>query len=249
MTPWFGDADTVPDARQAEALGAYRAARARIVEELGAEPGPELRRMHEAILHHDAAIAAPAAPAPRRASRRRGRLLLLAAVAGLAAIAAALVVAAGSGSEPAELRLAEDSVGLLDAGATRVRAVEPAGRDPEAIALGGGSIWVANALDGTVTLIYRAEDRSVTITVGAHPMALAYGAGSLWVVSGDDGAVAQVDPTSNRVAQRIAVGGGPPGSPWDRGRCGSHSLARTPSRASISPRAASPSTSRPAPVR
>jgi DNA-binding SARP family transcriptional activator len=36
--------------RQAEALAAYRDARATLVEEIGVEPGPELRRLHEAIL-------------------------------------------------------------------------------------------------------------------------------------------------------------------------------------------------------
>jgi WD40 repeat protein/DNA-binding SARP family transcriptional activator len=39
--------------RQAEALEAYRAARAGLVEEIGAEPGPELRRLQEAILRQD----------------------------------------------------------------------------------------------------------------------------------------------------------------------------------------------------
>jgi len=39
--------------RQAEALDAYRAARAVLVRELGAEPGPDLRRLHERILSGD----------------------------------------------------------------------------------------------------------------------------------------------------------------------------------------------------
>jgi DNA-binding SARP family transcriptional activator/tetratricopeptide (TPR) repeat protein len=43
--------------RQGEALAAYRGARAGLVEELGAEPGPELRRMQEQILAGDPALA------------------------------------------------------------------------------------------------------------------------------------------------------------------------------------------------
>lgn len=39
--------------RQADALVAYQRLRERLVEELGAEPGPELRRLHERILRHD----------------------------------------------------------------------------------------------------------------------------------------------------------------------------------------------------
>ena len=48
--------------RQAEALEAYRHARDVLVAELGLEPGAELRQLHEAILAHDPALAAPAEP-------------------------------------------------------------------------------------------------------------------------------------------------------------------------------------------
>jgi len=50
--------------RQAEALEAYRAARAMLDEELGLEPTPALRDLEHAILTHDAGLRAPAAPAP-----------------------------------------------------------------------------------------------------------------------------------------------------------------------------------------
>ena len=47
--------------RQADALEAYNRARRRLVDEAGVEPGPELRRLQDAILHQDAALdAAPA---------------------------------------------------------------------------------------------------------------------------------------------------------------------------------------------
>jgi WD40 repeat protein/DNA-binding SARP family transcriptional activator len=42
--------------RQAEALEAYRQARATLVEQIGVEPGPELRRLHEAILRQDPSL-------------------------------------------------------------------------------------------------------------------------------------------------------------------------------------------------
>jgi DNA-binding SARP family transcriptional activator len=48
--------------RQAEALEAYQEARARFVEELGIEPGPELRQLQAEILRHDVVLAAPTAP-------------------------------------------------------------------------------------------------------------------------------------------------------------------------------------------
>ena len=53
--------------RQAEALGAYRAARSALVDELGIEPSVELRQLHEAILAQDETLlqtdpGQPAAP-------------------------------------------------------------------------------------------------------------------------------------------------------------------------------------------
>jgi DNA-binding SARP family transcriptional activator len=45
--------------RQAEALDVYQDARRRFVEELGIEPGPELKRLQTEILRHEAGLAAP----------------------------------------------------------------------------------------------------------------------------------------------------------------------------------------------
>jgi DNA-binding SARP family transcriptional activator len=50
--------------RQAEALAAYRSGRRLLVDELGIEPGGSLRRLHNAILRHDAAL--DLVPAPDR---------------------------------------------------------------------------------------------------------------------------------------------------------------------------------------
>ena len=55
--------------RQAEALDVFQEARRVLSDELALEPGPELRRLQEAILSHDPSIAAPTA-----ASRRAGNL-------------------------------------------------------------------------------------------------------------------------------------------------------------------------------
>ncbi|WP_347590951.1 BTAD domain-containing putative transcriptional regulator [Acrocarpospora sp. B8E8] len=53
--------------RQADALGVYREGRQILVRELGLEPGPELRELHEAILRADAALGRQ--PATVRLSR------------------------------------------------------------------------------------------------------------------------------------------------------------------------------------
>ena len=50
--------------RQAEALEVYQDARARFIDELGIEPGPELRRLQAEILRHEAGLTVSGAPAP-----------------------------------------------------------------------------------------------------------------------------------------------------------------------------------------
>jgi DNA-binding SARP family transcriptional activator/tetratricopeptide (TPR) repeat protein len=55
------------DGRTAEALDCYTATRRRLVEELGAEPGPELRRVHQAVLAGELPPASAQRPAQLRA--------------------------------------------------------------------------------------------------------------------------------------------------------------------------------------
>jgi class 3 adenylate cyclase len=50
--------------RQAEALESYRRARGRLIDELGLEPGPELRGLEAAILRQDRALSLPAPARP-----------------------------------------------------------------------------------------------------------------------------------------------------------------------------------------
>jgi DNA-binding SARP family transcriptional activator len=50
--------------RQAEALEVYQDARARFIDELGIEPGPELKRLQAEILRHEAGLSASDSPAP-----------------------------------------------------------------------------------------------------------------------------------------------------------------------------------------
>jgi DNA-binding SARP family transcriptional activator/TolA-binding protein len=60
------------DGRQAEALAAYQAARRILIEELGTEPGPELRGLHQQILSADPALDLPA---PQRPAAAQGRVV------------------------------------------------------------------------------------------------------------------------------------------------------------------------------
>jgi DNA-binding SARP family transcriptional activator len=118
--------------RQAEALEAYRRARHVLMEELGLEPGDELKRLERAILRQDPALdlaeapaAAPGAPAPQRtllvAPSGLGALdALLAAATTLAAdhelVVAAVVAPADLGEATAALTARRDA--LVEQGAT-----------------------------------------------------------------------------------------------------------------------------------
>jgi DNA-binding SARP family transcriptional activator len=64
--------------RQADALAAYRVARATLVDQLGIEPGAELQELERSILQHDAAL--DLEPPRRRASMSGARVILVAAL-------------------------------------------------------------------------------------------------------------------------------------------------------------------------
>jgi len=76
--------------RQTDALDVYRRLRATLIDELGIEPGAELRDLQQAILRHDAALDGPSPPrrarkAARHAPRRVVALMAVGTVAGVVA--------------------------------------------------------------------------------------------------------------------------------------------------------------------
>ena len=200
--------------RQAEALAAYRDARSALVEQIGVEPGAELRRLQDAILAQDPALDVPEAadgepvsPARPPARGRSTWVLIAAAVLLVAGVTAYGVIRV---LEPDGLSgIGENAVGLIEPDSGLITYRDGVGESPSAVVGGGGSVWIANAADGTVTRINRERDEKVAIPVGGAPAALAFAGGSLWVADSDSRSVAQVDPATDRVRQRFEVGNAP----------------------------------------
>jgi YVTN family beta-propeller protein len=204
--------------RQSEALAAYRDARAELVEQIGVEPGSELRQLQDRILAHDPALdlhvaddvepATSPRPPPSRGPARRRTLVAAAALllAGVTAFGVIRVL------EPDGLPgIDENAVGLIDPGSGRISRQFSVGRSPTALTVGGGSLWVLNAGDRSISRIDRARDQLVTIPVGDDPAGLAFATGSLWVTDRQDRTVSQISADSNRIVRTLPVANGPSG--------------------------------------
>jgi ABC-type transport system substrate-binding protein/DNA-binding SARP family transcriptional activator/streptogramin lyase len=204
--------------RQAEALEAYRAARRRLVEELGLEPSPELQRLERAILAHDPTLAAPArvarpdrgaaAKMPSLFGARRGRLLVVAGVIVLAAAAVGVGLRL-SGARSPTLRASPNSVAVVDASHDSVRQVIAGVGRLGGIATGAHAVWATDTvndfllrIDPTTGTI---EDR---IEVGDGPTGVAVGDRLVWVVNQLDRTVSEVNPRARKEVDSFAVGNG-----------------------------------------
>ena len=129
-------------------------------------------------------------------------------------------VAVGEGSVWAVF--GESTLVRIDPGTVDIEGSGLAGSIPSGIAVGGGSVWVANSGDATVyrfnPLTYE-EGPVKTISVGRRPTGIAFGEGAVWVASAGDDAVTRINPGTNSTVT-IAVGDEPvavatsPGAVW-----------------------------------
>ncbi|MDL2335837.1 MAG: adenylate/guanylate cyclase domain-containing protein, partial [Chloroflexota bacterium] len=111
---------------------------------------------------------------------------------------------------PALAGVAENSVGIIDPARNVVIAAAPVGRLPSAIAVGEGSVWVANAGDSTVSQIDPTSRAVIdTIDVGREPSGIAVGGGAIWVADSGERSVTRINAATRRVVATIEVGNGP----------------------------------------
>jgi YVTN family beta-propeller protein len=179
-----------------------------LIEELGLEPGRTLHELEGAILRQDAELNPPGQAATPLGRRRRSGVMIAVGAAFL--LSAALAVAGielTGGESPGLSSASANSVAAIDARSNRLVAEIPVGNGPSSVAVGEGSVWVANALDRTVSRIDPETGGVVQrIDVGGDPGGIAAGAGAVWVANSLDGTVSRIDPQTNREVQAIPVG-------------------------------------------
>jgi ABC-type transport system substrate-binding protein/DNA-binding SARP family transcriptional activator len=197
--------------RQAEALEAYRTIRRRLVDDLGVEPGPELKELERRILEQD-----PSLESQRRESRpvvaarklgRRGAAIALAGLLAAGGVAAILAVRL-SGEEARALAAAPNSVGVVDGRRDQVRMVIKAGGEPGGITAGAGAVWVTDTASDLLLRISENGRFVDRIPVGHRPTGVAVGNGQVWVVNQLDHSVSEVNPEALRTVRPIQVGNG-----------------------------------------
>ncbi len=199
--------------RQAAALEAYRVARRTFSDELGIEPARHLQELERAILRHDASLEAPppqALPPTTEATRQRERrpmrwVIVTAAALFLVIAAVAIAAISRTSTRPiVPMKLVGDSVAVVDAESGALADEIPVGGRTTGLAVGEGSIWVANRDDDTLLQIDpRSREVVRTIGLGVKPTNVAVGARSVWVLS--NWALLRVDPDVHDVVERIPL--------------------------------------------
>jgi ABC-type transport system substrate-binding protein/DNA-binding SARP family transcriptional activator/streptogramin lyase len=202
--------------RQAEALAVYADTRRLLIDELGIEPGEQLRELHGAVLAQDPGLR-PAGPAwnesagtgrprvmppgtPRRAGWRRLALLSAAGLVAAAATVAGTLIpgnpnSAGSGT------IQPGSVAFIDAQSGRLVGDVPAGPSVGFIRAGLGSVWEME--DSGVLLQIDPRTRHVTnsIAVGVNPGDVAIGAGAVWITDKNSQTLLRISPQYGEITR------------------------------------------------
>jgi YVTN family beta-propeller protein len=196
--------------RQTDALAAYRTASERLRENLGLEPGPELRELERRILEHDPALGSHRLVVVRR-QRRRARTRLLAGALMFGALLAAVLAVGFTAAPGRSPRLAGgNGVVGIGAGSARLVTATTLTGAPGGITAGLGSVWVADPGANAVSEIDPSSGRVIDrIPLDSEPGSIAWGAGAVWVASSVGATVTRIDP-GTEVTRAIPLPGSNP---------------------------------------
>lgn len=198
--------------RQADALETYRAGRAELVERLGLDPSPSLQRLEAAILRQDAELELPVLarsgaahsrePVGPEVVRPQPRRALLFVVAAVVASAAAFALYSHVTRAGGPVRVAHDSVAVIDSGSGRVLDDIAVGGDPGAMTVGDGAVWVGSREDRTIVRIDPATHRiEQTYGLAYTPQRIAVARSTVAVANGFSGTVSTIDTHLSFISQ------------------------------------------------
>ncbi len=158
---------------------------------------PERQHLHEV----QPAEGLPKPRPPRRSSRRP---VIAAAALAIGVIGAAVALATTGGGESVDV--VPNSVALLDPADGHVVAQVPVGIRPGNLAVGAGSVWVANLGDENVTQIgARSRRVAATVSPGISVDGLAVGPSGVWVADSTRSHAVVIDPVSRSPAETVRV--------------------------------------------
>ena len=182
--------------RQADALSAYQDARRTLVDELGLEPGPDLRRLETAILAQDPLLDAPVRGAI--ALRRRGRWLIALGAGALLLAAAAVALVLARGDQNTGLAaLTPNSIGAIDPETGRIVAQVPLGAGVARLSASDDTVW---GLSTTERTLYRVDASRRSLTGSAR----FDGVVADVAAAGDDVWVMHAGPSGRSLVTRFA---------------------------------------------
>ncbi len=194
--------------RQTDALDTFQAARQRLVEELGLEPGPGLHELQQRILRHDPTLTKPRRLVVPASSHTRRILAAAIVVAVTAAVSVGVVVGSGTAHARRALLAGNNGLVAVDTNSGGVTGVTPLSGAPGAVAGGAGSVWATDPGSAAVMRINPATGAVVDrIAVGGQPGSIVTGFGAIWAASTVGATVTRIDPATETVTQTIPLPG------------------------------------------